>query len=45
MKYNYFWLFMYKVFKIRRPPPKDLFSGFDEIYGMSDVAKRELEKK
>jgi len=21
--YNYFWLFMYKIFKVRRPIPKD----------------------
>jgi len=31
MKYNLFWLFMYKVFHIRRPLPKE-FEIWDEIY-------------
>lgn len=35
-KRNLFWSFMYKVFKIRRPIPKDLLD-FDEIYSVSDV--------
>ena len=43
MKYSLFWLFMYRVFKIRRPIPKD-FMDFDEIKFMSDVAKKQLEK-
>ena len=40
---RYWWL-MYKLFKKRRPIPKDLLD-FDEIYRISDVAKEELEKK
>jgi len=35
---------MYKVFKVRRPFPKDGFD-FDETYAISDVAKKELQKK
>ena len=35
---------MYKLFKKRRPIPKDLFD-FDEIINISDVAKDELLKK
>lgn len=44
MKYNYYWLIMYKLFKKRRPIPKELLD-FDEIHSISDVAKDELSKK
>ena len=39
-----FWWFMYSVFKIRRPMPKDGLD-FDEVYSISDIAKKELGKK
>jgi len=41
LKYNVYWWLMYKLFKKRRPIPKDFFD-FDEIYAISDVAKDEL---
>jgi len=44
MKYNYFWLIMYRLFKIRRPMPKDLFD-FNEVYAISETAKKDLGKK
>lgn len=44
MKYNIYWLLMYKLFKKRRPIPKDLLD-FDDIHTILDVAKEELGKK
>lgn len=42
--YNPYWWFMYKVFKIRRPLPKD-FMDFDEVIFISDEAKKGLMSK
>lgn len=44
MKYNIYWWFMYKIFKVRRPIPKDMLD-FDETYYISDAVKKELLKK
>ncbi len=44
MKYDIYWYLMYKLFKKRRPIPKELLE-FDEIHIISDVAKDELTKK
>jgi len=41
---NLYWRIMYNLFKKRRPIPKDLLD-FDEVYRISDVVKKELEKK
>lgn len=41
---DYYWLVMYRLFKKRRPIPKDLLD-FDEIHAISDTVKEELGKK
>ena len=43
MKYNYYWWLMYKLFKKRRPIPKNLLD-FDEIHTISDVVKEEFQE-
>jgi len=41
---NYYWLLMYKLFKKRKPIPKELLD-FDEIHTISDTVKKELENE
>lgn len=41
---DYYWLIMYRLFKKRRPIPKDIMD-FEEVYAISETVKKELERK